>query len=275
MCAERECYNMKYISYLKNKNLSKNTINIYLKEYKKWKLYLNEKKPNKTLFVKYIKNYSKNHQPNSIRLIYFSILSIFKYEKNWKLVNQCKDIKLPKTQLHNKCIISFEEYNKLKINIKPKTKLEKRNWLIFSFLFLTGIRVSELLEVNKNKIYDNNKLNIKGKGQKTRVIFLSNYLLELLNNWKPNKIAINDRNKIISIKQINTIVKKIGKKYFDKNISPHSLRRSYATNLLRNNANIEVVRKTLGHTNINTTARYLHYNDDDIAKEINSIMDKN
>ena len=263
---------MKYSSYLKNKNLSKNTIQIYLKEYEKWKLYLDDKKPNKTLFVKYIKNYSKNHQPNSVRLVYSSILSIFRFEKRWKLLNQCKDIKLPKIQQSNRSIITLDEFNKAKQNIVLKTRLEKRDWLIFSFIFLTGVRASELLEFNKNKIYENNKLKIKGKGNKIRVIFITKYLHEMLCNWKANRIAISKKNKLITIKQINLIIKTISIKYFNKKITPHGLRRSFATNLLKNNANIEIVRKTLGHSNINTTARYLHFNDDDIYEEINNIM---
>lgn len=263
---------MKYINYLKNKNLSKNTIKIYLREYYNWNKYLKDRKTNKTLFVKYLTNYSKSHQPNSIHLVYSSIISIFRFEKRWKLINQCKDIKLPQIQQNNKTIISLEQYYNVKQIIQFNTWREKRNWLIFSFLFLTGIRVSELLEFNKNKIYENNKLKIKGKGNKVRVIFLTNYLIELLNNWKAYRIAISKKNKILSIKQINLIVQKISKKYFNKNITPHGLRRSFATNLLKNNANIEIVRKTLGHTNINTTARYLQFNDDDIINEINTII---
>lgn len=264
---------MKYSNYLKNKNLSKNTITIYLNQYKKWYEYLGEKIPNKTLFLKYINNFAKNHKPNSVRLVFSSILSIFKFEKRWKLINQCKDIKLPKIQINNKTIISLEEFNIVKNSINTKDKLEKRNWLIFSFLFLTGARVSELLEFNKNKIYDDNRLVIKGKGNKSRVIFITNYLNDLLRKWKANKIAINNKNKLITIKQINYIIKEFGKNYFNKTITPHSLRRSFATNLLKNNANIEIVRKTLGHSNINTTARYLQFNDDEILLEIKKIMD--
>lgn len=263
---------MKYSNYLKNKNLSKNTIKIYLRQYEIWKNYLDDKNPNKTLFVKFIKNYSKKHQPNSVHLIYCSVLSIFKFEKRWKLINQCKDIKLPKIQQSNKTIITLLEFNDVKNKILFEDWISKRNWLIFCFLFLTGIRVSELLDFNKNKIYEKNKLKIKGKGDKVRVIFLTDYLIELLNNWKANRIAISKKNKLISTKQINQIIKQISYFYFDKKITPHGLRRSFATNLLKNNANIEIVRKILGHTNINTTSRYLHFNEDDIINELNNVM---
>ena len=263
---------MKYINYLKNKNLAKTTIDIYIKQYQKWYLYLGDRKPNKTLFVKYINNYAKTHQPNSVHLIYSSLISIFKFEKKWKLINQCKDIKLPKMQQINRKIISLQEYENVKNIVKLNSKIEKRNWIIFSFLFLTGVRVSELLEFNKNKIYDENKLKIKGKGNKIRVIFLTKYLQELLTSWKANRIPINSKNKLITIKQINTIVKTISNKYFNKELTPHGLRRSYATNLLKNNVNIEVVKQTLGHSNINTTSRYIQINEEDIYQEITKIM---
>ncbi len=263
---------MKYKNYLKNKNLAKSTIDIYTKQYQNWYLYLNNKKPNKTLFVKYINKYAKTHQPNSVHLIYSSLISIFKFEKKWKLINQCKDIKLPKVQQLNRKVISLLEYKKVKNSIIFNNKIEKRNWIIFSFLFFTGVRVSELLEFNKNKIYDKNKLKIKGKGNKIRVIFLTKYLQELLLSWKANRIAINSKNKLITIKQINTIIKKMSNKYFNKELTPHDLRRSYATNLLKNNANIEIVRQTLGHSNINTTSRYIQINEEDIYKEIIKIM---
>lgn len=263
---------MKYKNYLKNKNLAQSTINIYINQYEKWYLYLGDKKPNKTLFVKYINNYAKNHQPNSVHLLYSSLISIFKFERKWKLINQCKDIKLPKTQRINRKVISLNEYEIIRNSIIFNNKIEKRNWIIFSFLFLTGVRVSELLEFNKNRIYEENKLKIKGKGNKVRVIFLTKYLQELLSSWKANRIAINSKNKLITIKQINTIIKKLTNKYFHKELTPHGLRRSYATNLLKNNVNIEVVKQTLGHSNINTTSRYIQINEEDIYQEITKIM---
>ena len=99
-------------------------------------LYLGDRKPNKTLFVKYINNYAKTHQPNSVHLIYSSLISIFKFEKKWKLINQCKDIKLPKMQQINRKIISLQEYENVKNIVKLNSKIEKRNWIIFSFLFI-------------------------------------------------------------------------------------------------------------------------------------------
>lgn len=266
---------MKYINYLKNKNLSKNTINSYLLQSKKWNEYLDKRNPNKTIFIKYLQKIKSNYSASSIKLIYSSLISYFKFEKRWKLIEQCRDIKLPQIQQTNRTIVKLEEFNYVKSIIcfeNEKNWKKKRNWLIFSFLFLTGIRISEIGKINKKNIYENNRIKIVGKGEKERVIYLTDYLLELLLKWKSNQIAINRKNKILSKKQLVKIIKTIGIEYFQKEITPHSLRRSFATNMLKKGANIEIIRKTLGHSSINTTARYLQFTEDDIIEEMNKLL---
>lgn len=263
---------MKYINYLKNKNLSHNTIKVYERAEAQWKEYIKDKNPNKTQVVKFINQYAKKHQPNSVRVVYSGLISLFRFEKRWKLINQCSDIRLPKIDQTNKIIISLEELENVKHKVNIQGQRNLRNWIIFYFLFSTGTRASEILEFNKKNIYDQRKIKIKGKGNKIRVIYLNDYLLDLLSSWKFHKIAINSKKKLLTPKQINLIVQSISQELFNKKVTPHGLRRSYATNLLRNNVNIEVVRKSLGHTNINTTARYLQFNEDDMILEITKIF---
>ncbi|WP_033159733.1 hypothetical protein [Mycoplasmoides alvi] len=162
---------MKYLTYLKNKNLSKNTINCYLKYSKIWVNYLNNKKPNKSLFVKFLNQYRKTHSNNSTKLLYSSILSFIKFKKFHKLYFECKDIRLPSTLLKNKTIIHLNEFNEIKSSLSNIYEwYEKRNWIIFVFLFTTGIRANELNQINKKNI-NNNRIKIIGKGQKEREIF--------------------------------------------------------------------------------------------------------
>lgn len=262
---------MKYKNYLKNRNLSKVTIEIYEKNYYIWKKYLGNNNATKKLFVNFIRNYQKNHKPASVHLMYSSILSIFKFEKKWKLLNECKDIKLPKSEFTLKQVISIEEFNNALRNIEINDWYAKRDWIIFCFMFLTGVRVSELLKINLNEIVGN-KITIYGKGNKTRIIYINNYLEQLIKEWKYNKIAINKKRKNITTKQINLIIKELTTNLFNKTITSHGLRRSYATNLLKNNINLEIVRKTLGHSNINTTSRYIQYTEEDILNELKNIF---
>ena len=262
---------MKYKTYLKNKNLSKITINTYLRQKDNWKKYLNDRKPNKKIFVSYINKYTNNYSPNTTKLVYASVLSFLKFEKRWKLYSECKDIRLPSIIQVYKITITIDEYNNMKKNIKQLNWYQERDWLIFSFLFSTGIRINEINQINKKKI-NNGKMKIIGKGSKTRNIYISNNLENLLNNWKFNKINISKKNKFISNKQINIIIKKIGLEYFKKNISSHSLRRSYATNLLRKKVDIKTVSMLMGHSNINTTSKYIYFTDDEIKKNIEGIF---
>lgn len=263
---------MKYTTYLKNKNLSKLTINTYIRNANKWEIYLNSRKSSKKLFVNYINKYQKNHMPNSTRLIYSSILSYIKFQKKWKLYNEFKDIRLPSSTQLNKTTISLKEFNELRgIKTIEKDWYKSRDWLIFTFLLTTGIRISELTQVNKKNI-KNNCLTINGKGNKERIIYICDYLQILLRNWKANRINISKQNKQITNKQANIIIKKIGKMLFDKEITPHSLRRSYATNLLRGGVDIKTVSKMLGHTNINTTSRYIHFSNEELIDNIKHIF---
>lgn len=263
-----QCHNNfnHYQQYLNEKNLSQNTVRVYLIYVMKFH---NEIKNNleKINIINFLNNFSKSHQPRSIKLMYNCIISYLKFIKEYELINELRDIRLPKIQNHLKTVIKLNEFNLVKNNIVCMNKKQNRNWLIFCILFLTGIRVSELLQIDKNKIKDN-KIYIVGKGSKTRVIYIVPYLMKLINDYDENIVATNNNKKILTTKQINVIIKNIGINYFNKEITPHSLRRSYATNLLRNNVNLEVVRKSLGHSNINTTATYLQFTDEEILDEL-------
>lgn len=261
-----------YTNYLNNRNLSSNTIRVYLIYIKKWLSYIGCKRVDKNTFSEFIKNFSSNHQPRSTKLIYNSIIAFLKFQKEYELINEFKDIRLPKIQNHLKTTINLKEFEIVKNNIVCMNNKQKRNWLMFCIMFLTGIRVSELLQVKKSLINDN-KIYIIGKGNKKRVIYLTPYLSQLIHEYDTDHIATNSRGENLTIKQINVIIKNIGLNYFNKLITPHSLRRSYATNLLRRNVNLEVVRKTLGHSNINTTATYLQYTDDEIMDELKKALD--
>lgn len=266
---------MKYINYLKNKNLSQNTIAVYQYVYLRWNQFIGDKNPTKTLFVSYIKQYSKTHQARSTRLHYAAIISIFKFEKRWKLINNCKDIKLPQIEYASRTVLTFEEFDAIKDKVPIDNNwITKRNWIIYTILFQTGIRISEINQFNKKNI-QGNILFIKGKGNKTRKIYISEYLQILLKTWKSNKVAITKNNKNLSTKQMNKIIKKMSLILFDKYLTPHDLRRSFATTLVKSQTDLEIVRKVMGHSNINTTIRYTQYNDDDIFHQIKRIFNNN
>lgn len=258
----------KYLLYLKNRNLSIKTIKTYEENVKKF-LHCN-KNINKITISRYIKNYAKNHSPNSTKLMFSSIKSFLRFIKKDDLLNECNDIRLPSIVNINKNIISLDDFNIYK-NIERKNFFQKRNFLIFSVLFYTGIRISELKQINIKQLDSLEFIQIIGKGNKWRNIYIPNTLKEIINE---NKDIINKWESIVNIgnNQIYKIIRSIGYDIFNKGISPHSLRRSYATNLLNKNINIKIISNLLGHSSIETTSRYLLISLDDIKNNLNGIF---
>ncbi|MDE6472971.1 MAG: tyrosine-type recombinase/integrase [Ureaplasma sp.] len=262
---------MTYKTYLKNKNLSEKTIELYLYLIKNWLNTLKERNPSKKIFTCFINSYAKKHSANSTRLIYSIILSYYKFKKQWKLVNDFKDIRLPKTSNSFKKVVDYKYFMGVINKINKKNWYNRRNALIMSLLFFTGIRVSELYKINKSCI-ENNQIRISGKGRKERIIYLPEELMHDLNKWTNNYICVKKNNKLLSYKQINVIVKNFADKYLKCKITPHSLRRSYATHLSKNNLDIKSISILLGHSNINTTARYINTDENYIVNKIESIF---
>ena len=261
---------MSYIKYLENKNLSKNTIVIYSFYLNKWQSFLKDTQPNKTKIINFL-NQWKNKSANTIKLIFAVIMSYLKYLKLTKLYYDCLDIKLPSAAVKFKNVINLTDFNHKKEHWSSKNWYDQRNWLIFVFCFTTGIRISEIHQVNKNKI-KNHKLIIQGKGMKTRTIFIPKYTQELLNNWNDDFIAIKKDSQQLSYKQLNKIIKKVSSSLFKNSFLPHDLRRSYATNLLRKGVDIKTISELLGHNNINTTSKYIHLTENEIMKKIKNLF---
>lgn len=261
---------MTYIQYLENKNLSQNTIKIYLFYLEKWERFLKDTKPSKVKIIKFLKlNEAKS--ANTIKLIFAIIMSHLKYLKLTKLYYECLDIKLPSVAVKFKNVLDLNHFNKKREKIQFKNWYQKRDWLIFVVCFTTGIRISEIYQFNKLAI-NSNKITIKGKGQKTRIIFIPQYTLSLINQWKDNLIAIKKDGNQLSYKQLNKIIKKISLTIFKMILQPHDLRRSYATNLLRKGIDLKIVSELLGHNNINTTSKYIHLSENEIIRKIKNIF---
>ena len=151
-----------------------------------------------------------------------------------------------------------------------------RDKTILETLFSTGLRVSELVGLNRETInLERREFGVIGKGRKARVVFLSEsaadwlgrYLKERLDSWKPLFIrypkkvdpAVDGEKMRLSVRSIQRIVEKYVKKAkLPMKATPHSLRHSFATDLLIAGADIRSVQEMLGHKNISTTQIYTH-----------------
>jgi len=138
---------------------------------------------------------------------------------------------------------------------------------LLEFSFATGCRVGEVREINRADInWDNNSINIMGKGGKRRIIYFSDPCKELLIEYmkfrKDEDAALFVTERAphrMSIAEMRYILKRIAKRSgICNNVYPHKLRHTYATHLLNNGASIEAIRQLMGHSNMNSTLIYAH-----------------
>ncbi|TRZ78645.1 hypothetical protein D4R87_00235 [bacterium] len=151
-----------------------------------------------------------------------------------------------------------------------------RDKAILELLFSSGLRVSELVSLNKEDVnFDRGEFSVMGKGKKTRVAFLSDDAKKALDTYIKSRKDIEEElfirlNKLSNIKTTDTSkrlttrsVQRIVSHYAKiagivKHVTPHTIRHSFATNLLFNGADIRSVQTMLGHSNIATTQIYTH-----------------
>lgn len=159
------------------------------------------------------------------------------------------------------------------------SKKHPRNHAILQLLFSTGLRVSELCSLNRDLDISKEEFTIRGKGEKLRIVFLSSdarnavkkYLAErtdmdeaLFIQEGPRIVKLSEQNVSLrlSSRSVERIVKHIAiESGISKKVTPHTIRHSFATDLLRNGADMRSVQMLLGHSNIATTQIYTHITD--------------
>lgn len=272
-----------YENYLKfEKNYSMNTINSYLsdiKEYQEFKKgdILSSTKEDILAYLKTIKNLESTTISHKIS----SLKSFFKYyQKREKIkINPLANIKSPKIAKKLPTYLTLEEVSKL-LDVEIKSPYDARNKAILELLYSSGIRISELCNMQTSN-YDSYECIIRliGKGSKERIIPLGDYAISVLedyiNNYRPkinkkniNSIFINNRGDAISRQFIFKVIKKeCLKKGIRKNVSPHTLRHTFATHLLQNGADLRIIQELLGHENISTTQIYTHVSNQELKND--------
>lgn len=273
----------KYLLYLSSqRGLSENTIISYKNDLEKFYNYLkkeslfleNLKRENFRGFLAKLRTDKMNRK--SINRILAAIKGFIKYKIRYGYKDSASilEVESQKTTKYLPKFLFEEEFDDL-INFRCIKKEDYRDKAILELIFATGIRVSELVSLNVDNIFHfDNQIKIKGKGGKERIVLygekcdniLKDYL-KVRNEFKPieNALFLNSSGKRLSQRCVRYILdKRIKEISFKKKISPHSLRHSFATSLIRNGADIRVVQKLLGHSSLSTTQIYTHLSLDEL-----------
>lgn len=197
--------------------------------------------------------------------------------------NPCDGIKAPKLEKKLPTYLTNEEIAKL-FNIRLTKPVDYRNKAILEVMYATGARISEVINLELNQIdFEECIIRVVGKGKKERIIPLDDVAIEVLdnyiNNYRPfliknetcNYVFLNKNGEKISRQMIFKMLKNLANKVgITKEISPHTLRHSFASNLLNNGADLRVIQELLGHENLETTEIYSHLQNKKIKDDYNN-----
>ncbi|MEG0022025.1 MAG: tyrosine recombinase [Bacilli bacterium] len=263
---------LEFLTYsLIEKKYSNNTTTAYREDLLKLITYtkkpLNEiKKEDITKFSMNLDNYN----PKSKARILSSINSCYKYlMRTGKIkVNPTEGIIFPKIKKTIPGILSEEEVENL-LDIKVKDSFSARNKAMLELMYSSGLRVTELINLEPNDVdLINNTVIVMGKGSKERIIPIGDYATEAVKNYLDNfmfknkrssKLFINNHGDMMTRQGFFKVVKKIAiEKNIKTELSPHTLRHSFASHLLSHGADLRTIQQMLGHSSISTTEIYLY-----------------
>ena len=271
-----------YITYIKlEKKLSKNTIENYRLDLTNYIDYLNQNNINNlsNITINIINDYlqylnKSGLNPRSIRRHITTIKEFHKYLVKFKKIDKDVSINIDTIKIDKKLpnVISNEEMKEI-LDINLNNAFKYRDKAMLELMYGSGLRVSELVNLTIYDIdFENSLILIAGKGNKERIVPMSRYSTLSLENYikerskllkKGNldeeKLFLNNHGKGITRHGFNYILQNILKENDIKsNITPHSLRHTFATDLLNNGADLRSIQELLGHSDITTTRIYTH-----------------
>ena len=268
-----------YISY--EKGLSKNTLSSYKSDLENFSKYLILEKISSVNNLKrndirdyLLKEKSKGKSTATIARRIVSVKNFFLYLLQEGLINEDPSslINSPKIWKSLPDTLSVEEVTLL-LSYNPKNKKNYhlyRNKLIIEILYACGLRVSELVDLKVSSLHlDELYIQVTGKGNKDRLIPINATTVKKIKNYINNSrqnyntdsdyLFLSQHNKNLSRQRVWQIIKSyILSLGIKKNISPHTLRHSFATHLLENGGSLRAIQEMLGHANISTTEIYTH-----------------
>jgi len=193
--------------------------------------------------------------------------------------NPMENIDLPKLSKKLPSVLTVDEVDKL-LNIDLNDMYDYRNKAMLELLYASGLRVSELINLKVEDVdLENDLVKTLGKGSKMRIIPFGNYALEALKKYiyeyrsdfikkeVSEYLFLNNHGKKMTRQGFFKILKGIAlKQGIKKEISPHTIRHSFATHLLNGGADLRSIQEMLGHSNLATTQIYTNISREELKK---------
>jgi integrase/recombinase XerD len=188
----------------------------------------------------------------------------------------------PRKELHLPEVLTVAEIDRIVAAIDLSSNEGHRNRAIIEMLYGSGLRVSELVNLKLSNIYyQEHYMLIEGKGAKQRLVPVSPVAEEWFGYWLQERAQwpikpgaedyafLNRRGAPLTRVMVFTIIKRLCLDAgIRKNISPHTLRHSFATHMLQNGADLRIIQQLLGHEDISTTEIYTHVEVQDLRRAI-------
>ena len=272
-----------YQHYLKiERGLSLNSIDSYSNDINKLIKYLKINDINISPFnienddiQQFIYESSKQLNARSQARLISGLRNFFDYLifEDYRKENPTDLIEAPKIGRKLPDTLSEEDIDKIIYQINLSTPEGERNRVMLETLYSCGLRVSEMIQLKISDLFfEEGFIRVIGKGDKQRFVPINTYSIKLINQYKErtrlnihvqkgfeDTLFLNRRGKQISRNMVFMILKDLVQKAgIDKNVSPHTLRHSFATHLLENGADLRAIQQMLGHESITTTEIYMH-----------------
>lgn len=289
-----------YKEYLKYEtSLAKNTVETYLDAVNKLFKYIEEVSKVESFkeikvqylekFIVYLIEKNKISIHTQLRLT-AGLKRFFAYLKEKREIEDNPVIKLdnPKKEEKIPVYLNSDEVKKLIKAPDVKSELGIRDRAILEVLYSCGLRVSELTSLKMEDLFfEKDQISVIGKGSKKRVVpigerakkYVNQYLNKvrsnLIKNYKIRNVFLNYKGESITRKSIFLMIKKYAKKAeIEKEISPHTLRHTFATHLMDGGVKTMSVQRMLGHSKIGTTQIYTHMSFKRTQEKIDKIFNE-
>ncbi len=279
MKEELEKYLEEFIKHIKfEKGFSEHTVNSYYGDLSDFFEYLDSQKIYSINQISYQNIYGfitelgkRGLKSSSIERKTAAIKTFFKFLKKRKIIDK-NPAELVSSPKKSKRLPTFMEKGEIfdLINIIPEdTPLSVRNKAMIMLLYATGMRVSELVNLNLSDVdLKSETVHILGKGKKYRIVPFGKKTKEILLKYLFYRKELQSKSEAFFVTKsgkriMDRAIRYILNNYIDtlaiqKKVSPHTLRHTFATHLLDNGANIRVIQEMLGHSNLATTQVYTH-----------------